>query len=120
MSDESQACEVPLLERLHRVPEEAHEWRQDGNGWLNIPYGNLCNQAADALQQAQADKANLGKQLQDTEMAHHAETKLRVRLEAALRQLALLPVSDDTDSLMRYAGAVRTICYEALKTEQGE
>ena len=44
-------AQVPLLEQLRSVPNEAREWRAepDGNGHRNIPYGRLCHEAADRI-----------------------------------------------------------------------
>ena len=59
MTDESQTGKTPLIDLLANVPEDAQAW----HGNHHIPYGRLCKEANDTLEQAQAEVDRLSKQV---------------------------------------------------------
>ena len=80
-----------LIERLCKD-------RDSLRGVASSVYSDDIQDAIDALEQAQADKEHLGKQLQDVEMALNAETASRLQaqarideLEGVLREIAAQP-----------------------------
>jgi hypothetical protein len=58
-------CEVSLIEQLKSVPLDLRELikNESGLGLTNIPYGRYCQDAAAALQKAEAEVKRLRKQL---------------------------------------------------------
>ena len=54
-------CEVSLIEQLKSVPLDSREWikNEKGLGMRNIPYGRYCQDAAEALQKAEAEVERL-------------------------------------------------------------
>ena len=55
------ACEVSLIEQLKSVPLDSREWIKNEKdlGLRNIPYGRYCQEAAEALQKAEAEVERL-------------------------------------------------------------
>ena len=55
------ACGVSLIEQLKSIPLESRDWIKDEktSGLQNIPYGKYCQEAAEALQKAEADVERL-------------------------------------------------------------
>ena len=58
-------CDVSLIEQLKSVPLNSREWIKDekGSGLTNIPYGRYCQEAAEALQKAEAELAKAHEEL---------------------------------------------------------
>jgi hypothetical protein len=84
----------------------------------------VLDRSADALEQAQGELKIKSEFLSSRQCPDHSGKWQRgdclqcriEQLEMALRRLHSLPANEYTDSLMGYAGAVRTIAYEALET----
>ena len=60
-------CDVSLIEQLKSVPLNSREWikNESGSGLTNIPYGRYCQEAAEALQKAEAEVEMLKDRLND-------------------------------------------------------
>ena len=54
-------CDVYLIEQLKSVPLESSDWIKDEKslGVQTIPYGRYCQEAAEALQKAEAEVERL-------------------------------------------------------------
>ena len=69
------ACEVSLIEQLKSIPLKSREWikNERGLGLRNIPYGRYCQEAAEALQKAEAEVKEIRSALGDDGRRTHKE-----------------------------------------------
>ena len=65
-------CEASLIEQLKSIPLKSREWIKDekGLGLRNIPYGRYCQEAAEALQNAEAEVKSLTEKLTSLQEAY--------------------------------------------------
>lgn len=57
MSDDTKACQTPLIDLLRSVPSDARQMIERGPcHHQNIPYGRLCTEAADAIERLERDR----------------------------------------------------------------
>ena len=55
MSDKENCSDVPLIELLQRVPEDASAWYEhDSTHHSHIPYGNYCHRAVQRIKELEA------------------------------------------------------------------
>ena len=89
-------CEVSLIEQLKSVPLESREWIKDekGSGLTNIPYGRYCQEAAEALQKAEAEVERLKRMVVEAaELGDKRSDTFKSRAEKA--EASLIKINEE-------------------------